>query len=369
MPWSEDMCEPGSAAGIRANISNLKDSVGALEAATLTVRIKPNLGGALRSRLAAAVVAAAVVLGFAGAPASAATSIGAPPATNANAPTATVRKGLPKRLPPTPGRVGTLSLASGYQYAQAIENPASAQQSIRTVGTMITSPTVRCSGGGTLDHSLWELTVHASSTSTLVNVVEFGFAKEPVAFGDCKPRLFASCWDKAGAWGGSYQGGCGYTPYSGATVALGADLSADVGTAKQFAIQYVSSGCTNNPSYQAGWAVGYGSVWVGCFPLINTTGNLAATFTSGQQFRGYWEVYKGTAPSGTCLQMGDGTYATATAGPYMSGLTHGLTGGPAGNFTSYSSTSPSQYSIVNTDTVAPITYYTFRGGGTEPAPC
>ena len=213
---------------------------------------------------------------------------------------------------------------SGYYYAEAMQT-FSGTDIVKGVSATIeiNEPYVEkigtCSQAtGACDHSLAELLLQGPNG----DAVEFGYAAEPnvTAFGDTKPRLFASRWKYDSSlgyavWGGCYGEGCGWidkTPMD-STDDLGIDLTSVAqatwpNNAKSFKVAYESP--TNcGPSVNTGnWQFYYGTssslVNIGCYPPTQVPSFNAV------DARAFWEVNytakAGGATGGTkpCTDMG-----------------------------------------------------------------
>lgn len=171
--------------------------------------------------------------------------------------------------------------------------------------------------GGYYDHSLAELAVHATTSGTAGNTIEAGVAVEPGVFGDFNPHLFACSWS-AGVDHGCWTGGTTWVDYGGNSLNIGADVSADIGSAKAIQIIYSASGCGTRPT---GWWIAYGGNWVGCY----TDQTWGTAFTSAKFYQAFGEYfYNGANNPGTgndkpCGDLGKG--GTPGAGQaYISSL-------------------------------------------------
>lgn len=276
------------------------------------------------------------------------------------APNKPAPKGERHMVPPKASGFSTMSLTTGYHYAYG--QSTTTQGSLKTT-SWVAKPTGVTSPG----HSLWEITAQRGSLSGGAyrdNIVEGGVAVKPGVFGDSNPHLFASAWWLNGTtstWCGSYYGGCGWADNASNTLNVGADVSADIGTGKQVALQYQATGCVSNGP---GWFLNYAGGWIGCWPTVGGAQRLGPAFTAGDFWQAFGEVNKqGTS----CYQMGNGVFPTTTtsATSYFSALTHSLTGGPAGSF----SLGGSDPTVYGTLAIGASPGGTFRYGGTEPAPC
>jgi len=162
-------------------------------------------------------------------------------------------------------------------------------------------------------HSLAEIAVQSADGK---QVVEVGWNVDRKTNGDEDTHLFVYHWVNGKS---TCYNGCGFVPYSGATVAPGATLAVDV--SKPFGIQY------SNGS----WWIAYDSEWIGSFPASLWGG----TFTKG----GLVQVFGEVAASSTqpCTQMGNGkkpddsTAARIGSVTYVNGPTVQLTVAPTTN--------------------------------------
>ena len=147
-------------------------------------------------------------------------------------------------------------------------------------------------------HSLAEIAVQSADGQ---QVVEVGWTVDRKTNGDEDTHLFVYHWIDGKP---TCYNGCGFVPYSGATVAPGATLAADV--TKPFGIQY-SGGS---------WWIAYDSEWIGSFPASLWGG----TFTKG----GLVQVFGEVAASSTkpCTQMGNGKTPDNTAAARIGSVTY-----------------------------------------------
>lgn len=93
-------------------------------------------------------------------------------------------------------------------------------------------------------HTLVEMTLQ-NSISPLDSVIEWGWTRDNTGlYADTKPRLFMSIFVD-GVWGG-YNNGC--VDYTGNSVNLGQDLTADLNTEQPMGIQYAAATGPSNPA-------------------------------------------------------------------------------------------------------------------------
>jgi len=262
--------------------------------------------------------------------------------------------GLTTLLLAAAGVLGSAGPASasgpGYYYAGAYQtltgtnNAGGLSANIYIANAFI--PAGQCVSGG--DHSLME--IEASDTSG--NTVEFGWAEEPTAFGDCKPRLFASTWN-AGTWSGCYGSGagCNWVDNASNPVNLGADLSStaalcngsSLACVKKFTFYYSATACG---AASSGWWLQYDGSFVGCF----TPSAFGAGFTAVTQFQAFGEYYYSGATV-PCGDMGNGkasTGALGNTGPSYFGSVSLANPSPTTlttSFTAMTSTVPAAYDI------------------------
>jgi len=290
-------------------------------------------------------------------------------------------KGSQHGVPLKVGSPSTMAAGTGFHYVYAQETPAAVQGYFQS-NMWVSSPTLPA--GAAPSHTLAELSMQYGNTAPggyRDNIVEVGWAREPMAFPDDKARLFASAWwlnSGVSTWCGSYQGGCGYVDNPTNCVDLGVDLTLvpvtwtsctpggilttrnDLNAVKKFVIQYQATGC----GASAGIWVYYATDWVGCFPTTGGASRLSSSMTGGQFFQAFGEVHKNS--SGQCIGMGNDLFpvTSTTATAYFNTLSHSATGGPAnGNFTSVSATDPTIWGGLWLSNVA------FRYGGKEVSPC
>jgi hypothetical protein len=177
-------------------------------------------------------------------------------------------------------------------------------------------PASSCVSGG--DHSLMEM---AMKTAT-GDVVEFGWAVEPTAFGDCKPRLFGSTWKGtgtgSGVWNGCYDAhtpSCWFIDNTANPVNLGSDLSAtaslcngtSLGCVKKYLMYYSTATCGPAAS---GIRLDYDNVNVGCFYSPAFYSGTSSTWVTFQAFGEYY--YAG--PNKPCGDMGNGVSPSTALG-------------------------------------------------------
>ena len=178
-------------------------------------------------------------------------------------------------------------------------------------------PAASCVSGG--DHSLMELAMR----DTAGNVVEVGWAAEPSAFGDCKPRLFASTWKGNGSGGATWNGcydahaaSCYFIDNSSNPIDLGADLTSvanlcagvNLNCVKVFQAYWSASSC--GPA-SSGIIITYDGSSVGCFYSPAFYNNI--TPSSWTVFQGFGEVYY-SGPTKPCTDMGNGIAPTVALG-------------------------------------------------------
>jgi len=258
------------------------------------------------------------------------------------------------RLPAKKGAVTALAAGTGYHYAAGQEVPAATKTYFQS-NMWVSKPT--CSVSGT--HSLAELTVQDGTNPAYNdNIVEIGWACEPQIFSDTNIHLFAGCWVN-GVFQG-WNGGCGYLDNGSNATNLGAILTADLNSVKKVAVQY-TTGCAAGGGN--GWFVYYNAIAVGCFPTPGGANRLATTFTSGEFFQAFGEVYK----AGTnCLGMGNDLFptTTTTATAYFNSLSYQPTGASNAAM-SLSATDPTIWGVLALNSPTTV----FRYGGKEVAPC
>jgi hypothetical protein len=189
-----------------------------------------------------------------------------------------------------------------YYYAGGQDTPAAAKTTFAGNMYIANPPTV-----DTNDQSLMEMVVQASgagySPQYRQGIVGAGWRKY-----NGSVTLFAERF-RNNAWGGSFVGsGDGWVDNGGNPVNLGSTLA--TGVSKSF--QWVYGG--NCSGGNAGWFLYYDTVWVGCYPVtIWSTGTSPTfTFSSGQFFQVYGEVYDDDTTVNPCTDMGTGILATGS---------------------------------------------------------
>jgi hypothetical protein len=159
-------------------------------------------------------------------------------------------------------------------------------------------------------HTLAELAVEDNSQA---QIVEVGYTKDPATFGDSNVHLFVYHWvNTSGTCYSTPTNLCGFSLYSGRVNSPGDDITAAVGTQKQFGMQYFSGA----------WWISYNGNWVGSFPASIWTGATppVTTFTNFRIFQGFGEVAaNSTAP---CTDMGAGTFPSGTSPARVGSVTY-----------------------------------------------
>lgn len=203
-------------------------------------------------------------------------------------------------LPPHTGAAPKSSaklLSTFYHYAYAFQSVANTgmQASLRIENPYLNPADY---------HSLGEIDVEASTgPSGARQIVELGWTKDPVVNGGSTGvHLFAGCWIN-GVFQG-YNTGCGYIDEVTNPINLGANISAAVGSAKNFRIQYASNA----------WWLYYDGAWVGRFLASSWT---TPTFTQAAKFQAFGEVAAVTATP--CTDMFNGLQGSTYPGPPLPG--------------------------------------------------
>ncbi len=169
-----------------------------------------------------------------------------------------------------------------YFYADAVQQYATTSL---TASMTIGHPTLAADGY----HSLAELAVQSADKN---QVIEVGWTVDPTTFGDSNTHLFVYHWVN----GQSTCYGCGFVDNTANPVNAGASLSAAVGTAKVFGINYVSGA----------WWISYDGAYVGNFPgLLWSGATPPATFVTSGYIRAFGEVAASTTTP--CTDMGSGS--------------------------------------------------------------
>jgi hypothetical protein len=226
------------------------------------------------------------------------------------------------------GGVSPLSLT--YLYAGANQSSLTETSVVANVG--VANPTL--SAGDF--HTLGEVAVTSADQQ---QVVEVGWTRDPNTFADSKPRLFVYHWVNGVP---TCYNGCGWVAYSGASIAVGADLTSAVGTEKSFGIIYSGGN----------WWVLYNGGYIGYFPGTLWT---SPTFTTINQVKLFGEVAANSAAP--CTDMGNGNLASSASATRFYATTY--SSGSGGVNLSTFNTNPSYYSAA---LVSP-SVRTFRWGG------
>jgi len=206
----------------------------------------------------------------------------------------------------------------------------------------IAKPTVK----STDYHSLAEIAIESADEQ---QIVEIGWTVDPTTFSGSSapsaPHLFAYHWVNGQE---TCYNGCGYVAYSGATVAVGADLTSVIGQELTFAIQNTGTA----------WWLGYNGQWIGYFPLTIWSGATPpATFAHGGLNQLFGEVALSTPTS--CTDMGNGLPSSDSGSARVASTTY--VNGPTVSLT-VGSTHANYPTTV-------ITARTFRYGGTGTGAC
>ena len=167
------------------------------------------------------------------------------------------------------------------------------------------------------DHSLTEIAISRNNTHGR-DVAEFGWAAEPNAFGDTKPRLFASYW-KDGTWGGTYYGGSLWVDKTPTihTDDLGADLSSVASATfpnnvKQFKVVFESPTTCGANVNSGNFDFYYAGTLIGCMPPAQWGNGYGSGSTIFQVFG---EVATQRASGLSCSDMGNGKQGNSAVLP------------------------------------------------------
>lgn len=194
------------------------------------------------------------------------------------------------------------SYVSGQQYATAS-------------GAAVTMYIGDPSGVSSVGHSLQELSLQNTDSTTTADTVEIGWTVDPSTFGDYQTHLFVFHWVNGQA---QCYDGCGFVSIS-SSVTVGMTLTP--GSSATFAWYYSGGDWW---AYYNGVPFGYfpGSVWDGYF-------------TDAVNIQAFGEVSAPSQPS--CTQMGDGTFGSESGSSYVS------------DFQLYGSSSQPDLSVFATD--------------------
>jgi hypothetical protein len=149
-------------------------------------------------------------------------------------------------------------------------------------------------------------------------IVEVGWNVDRAINGDDDPHLFVYHWVNNTT---SCYNGCGWVDNPAVNIDAGEDITAWIGTAKKFAIQYSGGN----------WWVGVDNQWIGYFPESLWT----SAGVTGFNNIGYTQLFGEIALEDgldECTDMGTGQYASAGSGSaaYFSSI--GYVNGPTPNF-------------------------------------
>ena len=238
-------------------------------------------------------------------------------------------------------------------------------------------PSGSCVSGG--DHSLMELAMRDAAG----NVVEVGWAAEPSAFGDCKPRLFASTWQGNGSggatWNGCYDGhtaSCYFVDNNANPIDLGSDLTATANLCNGSSLSCVKTfqayySVTNCGPAASGIFVTYDGTSVGCFYQPAFYNNI--TPSAWTIFQGFGEYYY-SGSTKPCGDMGNGkspTLALGNTGPSYIGPVSFANPNPSTLTTSFTAQTSTDGLAYDVGTVAGGKTYATSGagytGGTPPS--
>lgn len=182
-------------------------------------------------------------------------------------------------------------------------------------------------------HSLQELSLQNTDSTTTADTVEIGWSVDPSTFGDNQPHLFVYHWVNGN---GTCYDGCGFVPIS-SSVTVG--MAVTPGTSASFALI----------NYSGNWWAYYNNVPFGYFP-----GSLwGGAFSTAYNIQAFGEADAPSQPS--CEQMGDGAYGSQSGSSSIS------------NFQLFGSSSQPDFSVSDTDpsyyNYGSVTATSFRLGG------
>lgn len=204
-----------------------------------------------------------------------------------------------------------------FYYAGGSDVPAAGTTTGVLVAIDVKRPTLATTKGGR--HTLAELDVQQSSTS-VNNRVEIGWTVDPsLNGGSLDPYLFVFR-DTNGTGGYNTAGGfqpCGPSNpacTTAPTIGAGQSLLGDVGTLKQFGLEYFSNA----------WWAEYNGQNIGLWPKSLWT---SPTFTTVGMQQTFGEVvsthdYAAGAGAAPCDQMGNGLESSNTSAMRMGSLTY-----------------------------------------------
>lgn len=192
--------------------------------------------------------------------------------------------------------------ATGAQAAQcwygSCFSYVSGQQYATATGASVEMYQADPSGVESTGHSLQELSLQSTDSTTTADTVEIGWSVDPGTFGDYRPHLFVYHWIDGQ---GQCYDGCGFVQVS-SSVRPG--MAVTPGASADFAWMYSEGDWW---AYYDGVAFGYfpGSIWGGAF-------------TSAVNIQAFGEVAAPSLPG--CTQMGDGVLGSSSGSSWISGF-------------------------------------------------
>ncbi|KAA2252421.1 DUF239 domain-containing protein [Solihabitans fulvus] len=212
-------------------------------------------------------------------------------------------------LPAGDANAATCWFGSCYSYVTGRQHTTTSGAGV----TMYQAAPANVSANG---HSLQELALQNTNSTTTADTVEIGWTIDPGTYGDYQTHLFVFFWINGQPQ--CYNAGCGFVQVS-STVTAGMTLTP--GTYGSFALR----------NYNGDWWAYYNNVPFGYFPGSEWGG----AFTTAHTVSAFGEVSAPSQPS--CTQMGDGVFGSQSGASSIS------------NYQLYGSSSQPYFAVTATD--------------------
>jgi hypothetical protein len=213
------------------------------------------------------------------------------------------------RLPPKPGGMHPMTTCTtgggvcyGYVVGAANTPPSGVTGAANAMD--VEAPTLSWTTGEF--HTLQELSVQSTDQQ---QTVEIGWNIDHGLYGDTLPHLFVFHWVNGVPKGYNNTSGSGFTQCTTAVCGTGfytagQSINSDLGTLKQFTIQYTPGG----------WWTAYNGHWVGFFADSEwSSASPPVTFTTPGFVEEFGELASNKTIGTSCSSMGDGTKGSAGA--------------------------------------------------------